>query len=49
MKKFGAFRETYLLERNALFTMYKNLDDESLAQVLPGCAAAGRPAGGRPG
>lgn len=36
MKKFGAFRETYLLERNALFTLYKNLDDESLATVLPG-------------
>ena len=36
MKKFGAFRETYLLERNALFTLYKNLDDESLAKVFPG-------------
>lgn len=36
MKKFGAFRETYLLERNALFTLYKNLDDESLAKMLPG-------------
>jgi GT2 family glycosyltransferase/glycosyltransferase involved in cell wall biosynthesis len=36
MNKFGAFRETYLLERNALFTMYKNLDDESLAQYFPG-------------
>ncbi len=36
MNKFGAFRETYLLERNALFTMYKNLDDESLARYLPG-------------
>lgn len=36
MNKFGSFRETYLLERNALFTMYKNLDDESLAQLFPG-------------
>jgi len=36
MNKFGAFRETYLLERNALFTMYKNLDDESLQRYLPG-------------
>ncbi|TFC19195.1 glycosyltransferase [Cryobacterium algoritolerans] len=36
MNKFGNFRETYLLERNALYTLYKNLDDESLAQVFPG-------------
>ncbi|TFC27311.1 glycosyltransferase [Cryobacterium sp. TMT1-3] len=36
MNKFGNFRETYLLERNALYALYKNLDDESLAQVLPG-------------
>ena len=36
MKSFGAFRESYLLERNALFTMYKNLDDDSLAQYFPG-------------
>lgn len=36
MNKFGNFREQYLLERNALYTLYKNLDDESLAQVLPG-------------
>ena len=36
MEKFGAFREEYLLERNALFTLYKNLDDASLAQVFPG-------------
>lgn len=34
--KFGHFREQYLLERNALFTLYKNLSDESLAQVFPG-------------
>jgi GT2 family glycosyltransferase/glycosyltransferase involved in cell wall biosynthesis len=36
MDKFGDFRESYLLERNALFTLYKNLDDESLAEVFPG-------------
>lgn len=36
MNKFGNFREEYLLERNALFSLYKNLDDESLARVLPG-------------
>lgn len=35
MKKFGDFREQYLLERNALYCLYKNLDDESLAQVFP--------------
>ncbi len=34
--KFGDFREQYLLERNALYTLYKNLDDTSLAQVFPG-------------
>ncbi|WP_025155551.1 glycosyltransferase [Leifsonia aquatica] len=36
MKSFGAYREEYLLERNALATLYKNLDDDSLARVLPG-------------
>ncbi|WP_245867011.1 glycosyltransferase [Diaminobutyricimonas aerilata] len=39
MEKFGAYRETYLLERNALYTLYKNLDDASLARVLPGALA----------
>jgi GT2 family glycosyltransferase/glycosyltransferase involved in cell wall biosynthesis len=39
MKAFGDFRESYLLERNALFTLYKNLDDESLATVLPAALA----------
>lgn len=34
--KFGDFREQYLLERNALYTLYKNLDETSLAQVFPG-------------
>ncbi len=36
IEKFGAFREEYLLERNALYTLYKNLEDETLAQVFPG-------------
>ncbi len=39
MKKFGNYRETYLLERNALLSMYKNLDDESLAKALPAAMA----------
>jgi GT2 family glycosyltransferase/glycosyltransferase involved in cell wall biosynthesis len=39
MKKFGNFREAYLLERNALLSMYKNLDDESLAKALPAALA----------
>ncbi len=39
MKKFGSFRESYLLERNALMSMYKNLDDESLARALPAAMA----------
>ena len=44
MKKFGNFRESYLLERNALLSMYKNYDDESLAA----CAARGHGAGRAP-
>lgn len=36
MEKFGNFREQYLLERNALYVLYKNLDEQSLAQVFPG-------------
>jgi hypothetical protein len=36
INKFGHFREQYLLERNALYCLYKNLDDTSLAQVFPG-------------
>ena len=39
MKKFGSFRESYLLERNALLMMYKNYDDESLARALPAAMA----------
>jgi GT2 family glycosyltransferase/glycosyltransferase involved in cell wall biosynthesis len=36
IEKFGDFREHYLLERNALYTLFKNFDGESLAQVFPG-------------
>ncbi|MGB6163259.1 MAG: glycosyltransferase [Pseudonocardiaceae bacterium] len=32
-------RETYLLERNALATLYKNVSDETLATVLPAALA----------
>jgi len=39
MNKFGSYRESYLLERNALMSMYKNLDDESLARALPAAMA----------
>ena len=39
MKAFGEFRETYLLERNALFTLYKNLGDDELDRVLPAAIA----------
>ncbi|MCS5496250.1 glycosyltransferase [Cnuibacter physcomitrellae] len=39
MGSFGAYRETYLLEKNALATLYKNLSDENLARFLPGAMA----------
>jgi len=39
MQGFGSFKETYLLERNALFTLYKNLGDEALQQALPAAMA----------
>ncbi len=39
MRKFGSYRETYLLERNALMAMVKNYSDETLAQVLPAALA----------
>lgn len=35
MSSFGAHKETLLLERNALYTLYKNLSDETLEQALP--------------
>jgi GT2 family glycosyltransferase/glycosyltransferase involved in cell wall biosynthesis len=39
MRSFGPYRESYLLERNALATLYKNLSDENLARFLPGAMA----------
>jgi hypothetical protein len=41
MKKFGSYRELYLLERNALLSMYKNLSDDllSAASAPPGACA----------
>lgn len=35
MESFGPYKETYLLERNALFTLYKNLDERGLHEALP--------------
>lgn len=43
MNKFGNFREAYLLERNALLSMYKNYEDASLAVTFaPALALAVR-------
>ena len=39
MASLGQFKENYLLERNALFTLYKNLEPESLSQALPAAMA----------
>ncbi|GAA3588408.1 glycosyltransferase [Klugiella xanthotipulae] len=39
MSKFGSFKETYFLERNALFTLYKNLGEESLHENLAAAIA----------
>ncbi len=39
MTSFGQWKESYLLERNALFTLYKNASDEMLAEVLPAAIA----------
>ncbi|MBX3094063.1 MAG: glycosyltransferase [Cryobacterium sp.] len=39
MTSFGSHKEAYLLERNALFTLYKNLGDEALNQALPAAMA----------
>jgi GT2 family glycosyltransferase len=35
IERFGFAREAYLLERNALATIFKNYSDEQLARVLP--------------
>jgi glycosyltransferase involved in cell wall biosynthesis len=39
MNKFGSYRETFLLERNSLFSMIKNYGDEALARTLPAALA----------
>lgn len=39
VSKFGQHRETYYLERNALFTLYKNLGQHNLDQALPAAIA----------
>ncbi len=35
MSAFGSHKETFLLERNALFTLYKNAGQAALADLLP--------------
>jgi GT2 family glycosyltransferase/glycosyltransferase involved in cell wall biosynthesis len=37
--KFGAYQETFYLERNALFTLYKNLSQPELDRRLPAAMA----------
>lgn len=39
VSRYGKWREHYLLERNALFTIYKNYDDANLDRVLPAALA----------
>lgn len=39
MNNFGSYKETYLLERNALYTLYKNTGAEALKQALPAALA----------
>lgn len=39
MKSYGSFKEQYLLERNALFTLYKNVEESRLATLLTGAIA----------
>jgi GT2 family glycosyltransferase len=39
MSEFGPYKETYLLERNALFALYKNIGEESLGETLPAAMA----------
>lgn len=34
MDKLGAYKETYLIERNALFTLYKNLGEDAFDRTL---------------
>lgn len=39
MRSFGEHREMYLLERNALYVLYKNLSAENLGEFLPAALA----------
>ncbi|TPX04894.1 glycosyltransferase family 4 protein, partial [Schumannella luteola] len=39
MTGFGEHKERYLLERNALFTLYKNVSDRTLEDALPAAMA----------
>lgn len=39
MGSFGQWKENYLLERNALFTLYKNASDQMLSSTLPAALA----------
>ncbi len=39
MSSFGQYREDYLLERNALIVLYKNIGDENLGTYLAGALA----------
>jgi len=39
IEKFGKYRETYLLERNALMSLYKNFGEDLLLRVLPAAMA----------
>ena len=40
MGSVAPYREQFLLERNALYCLYKNLDDANLARILPGALLA---------
>ncbi|WP_066041775.1 glycosyltransferase [Herbiconiux solani] len=39
MKSFGDYREEYLLERNSLMVLYKNIGEENLGRFLAGALA----------
>src|SRR5690606_8911337 len=39
MSGYGSHKEQFLLERNALFTLYKNIGEESLGSALPAAMA----------
>ena len=39
LDRYGPWHEQYLLERNALFTIFKNYDDDNLRRALPAAMA----------